>query len=206
MGVLMVPVRVLKVINDWVLALGKGLAAAALAVMVVFILTQVFYRYVLNNALPWPDEAARFMMLWMTGLAAPAAYRFGGFVAIDMLENALPLRAARVLALVLFSLSLVVLIYALQIGWSEVTGFSGKFKSASLWSPLTIDWPNGFPGVPVFETEWTKIPRKWMMASLFLGIVLLIVVCIELMLRLVISLMGREADLPPLRGDVVGAD
>ncbi len=39
--------------------------------MVVCILIQVFFRYVLNNALPWPDEAARFLMLWMTGFIAP---------------------------------------------------------------------------------------------------------------------------------------
>jgi len=33
--------------------------------MVIVILLQVFFRYVLNNALPWPDELARFLMLWM---------------------------------------------------------------------------------------------------------------------------------------------
>ena len=58
--------------------------------MVFVILLQVCFRYLFNNALPWPDEAARFCMLWMTGLIAPAAYRVGGFVTIDMLGRALP--------------------------------------------------------------------------------------------------------------------
>ena len=55
--------------------------------MVIVILVQVFFRYVLNNALPWPDEVARFLMLWMTGLIAPSAYRWGGFVSIEFLER-----------------------------------------------------------------------------------------------------------------------
>ena len=49
--------------------------------LVLAILVQVVFRYGFNNALPWPDEAARFCMLWMTGLMAPTAFRRGGFVA-----------------------------------------------------------------------------------------------------------------------------
>ena len=77
----------LQVINDVVLKTGRDIAVVAMVLMVVAILIQVFFRYILNNALPWPDEAARFMMLWMTGLIAASAYRRGGFVAIDMVEN-----------------------------------------------------------------------------------------------------------------------
>ena len=47
-------------------ALGPAVAIVAIALMVLAILIQVFFRYALNNALPWPDEAARFLMLWMT--------------------------------------------------------------------------------------------------------------------------------------------
>lgn len=60
----------------------------ALSVMVAVIILQVFFRYALNSSLPWPDEAARFLMLWMTGLIAPSAYRWGGFVAIDIISPA----------------------------------------------------------------------------------------------------------------------
>lgn len=191
MGVFMVPVRALSWLNGLVLALAKGLAAAALAVMVGFILAQVFYRYVMNNALPWPDEAARFMMLWMTGLAAPAAYRVGGFVAIDMLEAALPRRAAAALALVLLALSLVVLLYAVQIGWREVTGFAGSFKTASLY---TLVFPSWSEMSVTFGLD--KMPRSHMMASLLVGLALLIVVNVELILRQILALAGHEP--PPL--------
>ena len=57
--------------NDFILPIGRWISIVAIALMVLAILIQVFFRYVLNAALPWPDEAARFMMLWLTGLMAP---------------------------------------------------------------------------------------------------------------------------------------
>ncbi len=186
MGVLLGPIRVLKVVNDLLLRLGRALAVAALAIMVAVILAQVFFRYVLNSALPWPDEAARFMMLWMTGLIAPMAYRQGGFVAIDMVERALPRVAGAVLSLILLALSLAVMVFATRIGWNEVTGFGGSFATASLWVPTSLTFD-----------EWFRVPRSWMMASLLVGLWLLILVNVELILRQVASLMGA-VDLPEL--------
>ena len=81
--------NLLEKINTFFLRIGRQFAWIAIFLMVVVIIIQVFFRYVLNNALPWPDELARFLMLWMTGLIAPSAYRWGGFVSIDILENSL---------------------------------------------------------------------------------------------------------------------
>ena len=77
----------LQNINTFFLRIGRQIAWIAILLMVIVIIIQVFFRYVLNNALPWPDEVARFLMLWMTGLIAPSAYRWGGFVSIDMLQR-----------------------------------------------------------------------------------------------------------------------
>jgi len=94
--------------------------------MVIVILLQVYFRYILGNALPWPDEAARFCMLWMTGLMAPTALRNGSFVAIDTIEALIPNVVTRVLQLLLLFVSLTVLITAIQIGWKEVHGIGGR--------------------------------------------------------------------------------
>ena len=187
MRALTAPIGALAALNGLVLALCRWVAGAALAVMVVFILVQIFFRYVLNAALPWPEEAARFMMLWMTGLAAPAAYRMSGFVAIDMLERAIPKRAAAALSLVLLIVSLAVLVFAVRIGWAEITGFGGRFATAALFLPTALDF-----------SEWYRIPRSWMMASLFVGLALLIAVNVELILRQIATLSGTADGLPPL--------
>ena len=125
-------------INTHILRLGRQLAWITLAIMVVVILAQVFFRYVLNNALAWPDEAARFLMLWMTALIAPSAMRWGGFVSIDMLPRALPRIPSLLVGILLLTGSLVVLVTAIGHGYNHTFGFGGRFDSSSLRVPL--DW------------------------------------------------------------------
>lgn len=186
--------RLLSLVNASLLWVGRWAAVGCLGLMVVIILMQVFARYILNNALPWPDEAARFFMLWMTGVVAPTAYRRGGFVAIDMLLLVLPRAVASLLSFGLLAVGLLVLIVAAQIGWAEVTGFSGRFATASLW---VID----------LGGEWSRVPRSWMMASLLVGVWLMISVTIELMLRQILTAIGRGEDVPPIpESTTVGAE
>lgn len=179
--------------NDTVLPIGRWIAIIAIALMVLAILIQVFFRYVLNSALPWPDEAARFMMLWMTGLIAPMAYRRGGFVAIDMVVEAMPKLVGAIVYLLLLAVSGGVLAMAVKIGWNEVTGFSGKFATSSLFVP------GGGTGIcdalgakQVGQTTWCRVPRSWMMLSFLVGVLLLFIVNIELILRMLITLLGGQ--------------
>ncbi|MGA9411712.1 MAG: TRAP transporter small permease [Roseobacter sp.] len=196
MGALLVLLTPLRLANEAALAVGRAIGVVAVALMVVAILVQVFFRYALNNALPWPDEAARFCMLWMTGLMAPTAFRRGGFVAIDTLVQLLPRTLAAGLSLLLLCLSLGVLLVAVQIGWSEVTGFAGRFATASLYVPTDLSFEN-----------WFRVPRSWMMASLLVGIILLISVNIELILRSIVRLLGGADRLPPISlEEQVGAE
>ena len=177
--------------------------------MVLVILAQVFFRYALNDALPWPEEAARFGMLWMTGLIAPLAYRRGGFVAIDMVERALPPRLGAALVVVLTLVALCVLVYALPLSSDHVQ--SGcLFKSSSLWLPFRLEAGLPLPGTGLaltlcsdapafaFEAGWTKMPLAVMYASLYLGLQLLTLVNLELLLRAVAALLGGEDRLPVL--------
>ncbi len=196
MGALLAVLKPLAFVNSHLLRIGRAIGIVAVALMVVAILIQVVFRYVFNNALPWPDEAARFCMLWMTGLMAPTAFRRGGFVAIDMLGQALPATAGKVLSLILLTISFLVLVIAVQIGYAEVTGFGGKFATASLYIPgnLTL-------------TEWIRVPRSWMMLSLFVGVILLLLVNVELILRNLIALIGGDDSVPAIPdADMAGAD
>ncbi|WP_299757976.1 TRAP transporter small permease subunit [uncultured Boseongicola sp.] len=185
--------------NDYVLRIGRAISLVAIALMVLAILIQVFFRYALNNALPWPDEAARFMMLWMTGFMAPLAYRQGGFVAIDMLIEALPKAIGSALSLCLLIISGFVLVMAVQIGWGEVTGFSGKFATSSLFVPGNgSGFCEALGAKGVGSGPWCRVPRSWMMLSFFLGMSFMLIVNIEMVLRTLITLLGGEVrDLTP---------
>jgi TRAP-type C4-dicarboxylate transport system permease small subunit len=193
MGALLMVLAPMGVVIAFLLKIGRAIGIIAIALMVIAILIQVIARYVFNNALPWPDEAARFCMLWMTGLMAPTAFRRGGFVALDMISGFMSPRVAAVLSLVLLLISLLILFMAVQIGWNEVTGFGGRFATASLYLPT-------FDG-------WFRVPRSWMMLSLMVGVVLLFVVNIELILRSIVQMLGGGDRLPQFdMGGMAGAE
>jgi TRAP-type transport system small permease protein len=178
----------LGLINGALLALGRWIGAVCLGLMVVVILAQVFFRYVINNALPWPEEASRFLMMWSTGLMAPTAFRRGGFVAIDMVIRLLPRAVATAMSVFLMSVTILVLWIALGIGWSEVTGIGGRFETDSLRVPVSLDL-----------SVWMKVPKGWMMASMLVGVALLLLVAVELALRNLYALIrGPEGlrDIP----------
>lgn len=195
MGGLLAVLTPIGWVNETLLRVGRAVGIVAVALMVTAILIQVFFRYVLNNALPWPDEAARFCMLWMTGLMAPTAFRRGGFVSIDMLTLLLPRIVGAILNLLLLSLCLVVLLVAVRIGWGEVTGFGGRFATAALYVPTSIGLE-----------EWMRVPRSWMMASLLVGCGLLALVNVELILRALVRGLGGGDRLTDLGEDTLGAE
>jgi TRAP-type transport system small permease protein len=179
-------------VNAGALTIGRWLGAFCILLMVIIILTQVFFRYVIGLGLPWPEEAARFLMLWSAGLMIGTAYRRGGFVAIDLMVALLPRLLRHLLTLTLFALALIVLWKAWQIGLREVSGLAGRFGTDSLNVPTSWDL-----------STWRKVPKSWQMMSMLVGIGALIIVTFELILREVIALFGRAGDLPPISDQVV---
>ncbi|MEL6680689.1 MAG: TRAP transporter small permease subunit, partial [Pseudomonadota bacterium] len=172
-------------VNNVVLLIGRHIAWMCLALMTLIILYQIVLRYMFALAPNWSEEAARFLMLWMTGLIAPSAYRWGGFVAIDTVVRLLPRAIAALLSLVLLVLALTVLVVGLRISFAEVTGFSGSFATAALWVPLDLVGGESF-----------RVPRSWMMGSMLVGIALLLSVNVEHILRTIAKLIDPDAPVP----------
>ncbi len=199
MQILLMAAGLLYQVNGRILSVGRWIAVSALAIMVCLILGQVFFRYVLNDAPNWTEEGARFGMLWMTGLMAPLAYRMGGFVAIDMLEAALPKLLAGLLGILLLAISLWVLIIAWERGLNNhLDTLSGRGCSSSL------RWPFG---IEIGKCK-AKFQNNYQYASLWVGVNLLILVNVELLLRQVLTLTGYGDRLPVLasNGAAAGAD
>ena len=170
--------------NTIILKLGRQLAWIAIGLMVVIILIQVYFRYVLNSALPWPDEAARFLMLWMTGFIAPSAYRWGGFVSIEMLFRMLPSRMVKIVTLMLLMISLLVLVVGLQFGLKHV-------ESGWLFSSSSLKWPLHLIGM-----EAIRVKLAWMYMSLPVGLAMMTLVNVELIIKNFLWLWDPDLELP----------
>ena len=175
----------LKYLNTFFLRIGRQLAWIAILLMVIVILLQVFFRYVLNNALPWPDEVARFLMLWMTALIAPSAYRWGGFVSIDMIIGSFTKLIGNLFSLLLLMLSFFILIIGFKLGLDHIK-VGWIFNSSSIKIPLFIIGEQSKP-----------LKLAWMYMSLPIGIFLLILVNLELILIRVISICDPLLKIEP---------
>lgn len=172
--------RWLSQLNSLLLVTGRQLAWVALALMTIIILFQVFYRYVLDSALPWPEEAARALMIWMTALAAPTAYRYGGFVSIEMLKDYLPAVLRTVLSIVLLIIAGIVLIKLFELA---LNFFQRGFRNYT----ASLYWPWN-------HTE--KIRSAWVYLSMPVCFGLMLLINIELLLRELAVLFKREQDFP----------
>lgn len=91
----------LSIFNEKILELFKFVAWWLAALMTVIILMQVCLRYFFDAALPWPEELARFQMVWLTFLIAPYAYRMGSNVNMDVVVQVLPNSVRTVLSIII---------------------------------------------------------------------------------------------------------
>ena len=166
----------LDTINTRALLFGRTIGLVALGLMVLVILAQIFFRYVLNNALPWPEEAARGLMIWMMALVAPSAYRYTGFVSIDMLHDLIPARLKNYLVLAILLLCSFVSIIMLQHAWSH---FSAPllFDSSGLNRLLQDTRINQLLGTKIqFRTAYIYLAMSVLL-------MLILMVSLELILR-----------------------
>ena len=69
--------------NRWALILLLG-------AMAVIIFTNVALRYLTSQSIEWAEEVARHMMIWLTFLGAGPVLRYGGHIAVENLQDALP--------------------------------------------------------------------------------------------------------------------
>jgi TRAP-type C4-dicarboxylate transport system permease small subunit len=78
-------------------AVNRWMLIGMLAVMSVIIFCNVVLRYSTNESIEWAEEVSRHLMIWVTFIGAGPVLRYGGHIAVDNLQDALPKSVARVL-------------------------------------------------------------------------------------------------------------
>lgn len=75
--------------THWFWRIYEGVVNAAavtlFSAMVLITAAGVFFRYVLNNALPWAEEADRYLFIWLTFVGASVTMRYKAHIAVDLL-------------------------------------------------------------------------------------------------------------------------
>jgi TRAP-type C4-dicarboxylate transport system permease small subunit len=60
-----------------------------MVLMVASVTLQIFFRYVLNNPLPWPEELCGFLIIWLTFLIADVLYKRESHNSVDFITRKL---------------------------------------------------------------------------------------------------------------------
>src|SRR5882724_2335111 len=63
----------------------NAVAVVLFAAMVVVTAAGVFFRYVLDAALPWAEEADRYLFIWLSFVGAAITMRHQAHIAVDIL-------------------------------------------------------------------------------------------------------------------------
>jgi TRAP-type transport system small permease protein len=63
----------------------NAVAVTLFSAMVTVTAAGVFFRYVLNSALPWAEEADRYLFIWLTFVGASITMRHKAHIAVDLL-------------------------------------------------------------------------------------------------------------------------
>lgn len=87
--------------------------------MLAIICLQVICRFVLGDALSWPEEASRFLMIWSLFLAAVYALSDGEHVGLTFFVNRFPARTATVIRIFTHLFILGFLVVMVSGGYTE---------------------------------------------------------------------------------------
>lgn len=110
--------RALRLLDEFVVWIATG----AFIVMMLAVIGQVFFRYVVEIAVPWTEELARLLFVESMLLGMAIAIRQHEHIVVDFLFNKLPPRL-RNAAGVLFNVTIILLLVLLMRGsWDLLVG------------------------------------------------------------------------------------
>lgn len=141
----------MQTFERYFLAANRWVLIVLLAAMSVIIFANVVLRYVTHDSLEWAEEVARYLMIWLTFLGAGPVLRYGGHIAVENLQDALPSQAAVAVRCVVAALLFAFFGFMVWYGW--------------LYMQRTM-----FQMTPV-----TQIPFAYVYSAMMFGGVLLIV-------------------------------
>lgn len=110
---------------DRVNALVEYAVCALLAVMVVVVFLQVIFRFVIRSSLPWSEEMARYLMVWIVFLGASIGVKRKSHIGVEAVVSLLPDTLRRCTSILVHAFSCVFFAFMIHYGRTilRVVGF-----------------------------------------------------------------------------------
>ena len=108
------------------------IAGIALAVLVLVTFVGVFTRYFLGMPFAWEEEFQLACFVWITFLGVGAAFRSGSHVAIELLVERMPEKAARYVELGGYAVSMLIFAFFLYYGVQIVLSMAAMGRTTNI--------------------------------------------------------------------------
>lgn len=165
------------------------LGCTLLALTVIVMGVEVFFRYVLNNSIIWAEEMSRYFLIWMTFLFLGIAYQRGELISLSLVLRRVPRMVHVALTVIAHLASLATL-------------------AVIIWYGFVFAELNTIQTLPAFDFIWASIAGPdaeanvsswWIYASVPVGASLL---ALHLAVGLVVRVRRILAGLPVFDEDL----
>jgi len=155
------PIRNLEVLSRWCNRTSRALVIVMMAVMSIVILLQVFLRYVMKASLPWSEELARYLMVWIGLMGASLALHEGRHVGVTLVVD----RTRGLLRKVLTGIALVAVLWFLWLMLFEGTRLVQNIwqqRSPAMNLPMVIPYA-AIPLGAIFMMVQALLALMWLL-------------------------------------------
>lgn len=108
-----------------------------LMAMFTLVILQVVSRYVFRSPLPWTEELARYVMIWMIFIASAHLASTGEHITITLIDKVLPASWVKWVVALSCLIVAVACLFLLPSGWKFV---SRMFRASSPAMSLPMGW------------------------------------------------------------------
>ena len=158
------PVAALARLNNGLLLVCRWIAIVLVAVIAVVVSASVVMRYGVNYSLSWAEDAAKFLMVWLTFIGAPLGFRHGAHVSLELLPP-LPAGLHRIVRVLVHATVFVLMVMLTKFSWAfAINGWNQV--------ALTIG----------------DISMFWIFVSMPIGCAIMALVALELMVRSILGI------------------
>ena len=152
--------------EQYFLAVNRWVLIALLAAMAVIIFTNVGLRYLTSQSIEWAEEVSRHMMIWLTFVGAGPVLRYGGHIAVDNLQDALPESLAIALRALVAALLFAFFGFMVWYGWLYVERTQFQLTAATQ-IPFAWVYSALLVGGVLLTVHWLLVVRSYVLRRMF---------------------------------------
>jgi len=125
-------------------------SVAAMLIMTVSIFMQVIFRYMIQSALPWSEELARYAMIYLTFIGVSAGTKSGAHFSVTAIVDVLPAKLRKYVNMAEHTISTVLFsVYLIMSAQMVMSIYSTHQLTPAMQLPIFIIYlslPLGFAG------------------------------------------------------------